>query len=112
MCKKDGANIEISDLEHKRDLIERDGYKFCSQLQDTSFEKIDIYSPCAGGGDLNTEFLNFANNKISMITGSANNQLDNIDIEKELYNKGILYCPDYCANAGGVIILGSRISIK
>ena len=33
-------------------------------------------------------------------------------IEKELYNRGILYCPDYCANAGGVIILGSRISIK
>ena len=57
-------------------------------------------------------FLNFANNKISMITGSANNQLENIDIENELYNKGILYCPDYCANAGGVIILGSRISIK
>ena len=112
LCKKDGANIEISDLEHKKDLIERDGYKFCSQLQDTSFEKIDIYSPCAGGGDLNMEFLNFANNKILMITGSANNQLDNIDIEEELYNKGILYCPDYCANAGGVIILGSRISVK
>ena len=25
LCKKDGANIEISDLEHKKDLIERDG---------------------------------------------------------------------------------------
>ena len=37
---------------------------------------------------------------------------DSIDIEEELYNKGILYCPDYCANAGGVIILGSRISIN
>ena len=61
---------------------------------------------------MNTEFLNFASNKISMITGSANNQLTNIDIEKELYSKGILYCPDYCANAGGVIILGSRISIN
>ena len=23
-----------------------------------------------------------------------------------------MYCPDYCANAGGVIILGSRLSIK
>ena len=36
LCKKDGANIEISDLEHKKDLIERDGYKFCRQLQDLS----------------------------------------------------------------------------
>ena len=112
LCKKDGANIEISDLEHKKDLIERDGYKFCNQLQDTSFEKIDIYSPCAGGGDLNREFLSFSRNKISIISGAANNQLANKDIEKELNNEGILYCPDYCANAGGVIILGSRLSIK
>ena len=112
LCKKDGANIEISDLEHKKDLIEKDGYKFCNRLRDTSFKKIDIYSPCAGGGDLNKEFMNFANNKISIITGSANNQLANKEIENELNNKNILYCPDYCANAGGVIILGSRISIK
>ena len=29
-----------------------------------------------------------------------------------MFNKGITYCPDYCVNAGGVIILALRSSIK
>ena len=33
-------------------------------------------------------------------------------ILKGLFNKGITYCPDYCVNAGGVIILALRSSIK
>ena len=32
--------------------------------------------------------------------------------ERRLFELGITYCPDYCVNAGGVIILALRSSIK
>ena len=44
--------------------------------------------------------------------GAANNQLADNDIEQKLFNEGIVYCPDYCVNAGGVIILALRSSLK
>ena len=70
-------------------------------------------SSWAEGGDLNTEFIEFANSvKIDCVIGAANNQLENNIIEKNLFDMGITFCPDYCVNAGGVIILALRSSIK
>ena len=46
------------------------------------------------------------------ILGAANNQLANSEIERRLFESEITYCPDYCVNAGGVIILALRSSIK
>jgi len=111
-CKSEGANIEISDLKKNKILIEKDGFEFCEKLENSTFKKIDIFSPCAAGGDLNEDFLRFAKNKIDIITGSANNQLASPQIEKNIFDNNIIYCPDYCANAGGVVILGSRITIR
>ena len=62
---------------------------------------------------MNTEFINFhKSKKINCVLGAANNQLANSDIEKQFFDLGIDYCPDYCVNAGGVIILALRSSIK
>ena len=112
-CKKSGALVEVVDLVSKKDLIEKDGFTFLKRYQDTNFNKIDIFSPCAIGGDLNQEFLNFSETiKVNCILGAANNQLADNNIEQKLFNLGITYCPDYCVNAGGVIILALRSSIK
>ena len=112
-CKQSGASVEIVDFESKKDLIEKDGFVFLKSYQDTNFDQIDIFSPCATGGDLNQEFLNFSNNKkVNCVLGAANNQLAENDIEQKLFEEGITYCPDYCVNAGGVIILALRSSLK
>ena len=112
-CKEVGAIVEVVDFESNRSLIENAGFKFLSKYQNTSFDSIDIFSPCATGGDLNTEFIEFANSvKIDCVIGAANNQLENNTIEKNLFDMGITFCPDYCVNAGGVIILALRSSIK
>ena len=88
-------------------------YKFLKNYKHTSFNKIDIFSPCATGGDLNSDFINFhKSNNVNCILGAANNQLANPDIEKKLFDLSIDYCPDYCVNAGGVIILALRSSLK
>ncbi|MFH8562546.1 hypothetical protein [Streptomyces sp. NPDC017988] len=38
-----------------------------------------------------------------MVCGSANNQLARPEVEVRLAERGILYVPDYVANAGGAI---------
>ena len=112
-CKNSGAMVEVVDFKSKKDLIENDGFAYLENYQDTNFNQIDIFSPCATGGDLSQEFLNFSENvKVDCVLGAANNQLADNDIEQKLFNKGITYCPDYCVNAGGVIILALRSSIK
>jgi len=49
---------------------------------------------------------------VHCVLGAANNQLADPSIEKKLYEMNVDYCPDYCVNAGGVIILALRSSIK
>ena len=112
-CKNSGAMVEVVDFKSKKDLIENDGFAYLENYQDTNFNQIDIYSPCATGGDLNDEFLSFSKNiKVNCVLGAANNQLADSEIEPKLFNEGITYCPDYCVNAGGVIILALRSIIK
>ncbi len=64
-------------------------------------QKVDIYSPCALGGDLTATVI--ASLQCSIVCGSANNQLATPKDASRLFARGILYVPDYVANAGGLI---------
>ena len=61
----------------------------------------DIFSPCALGGILNDTTI--PKLKVRIVAGGANNQLLAERHGYELLKRGILYAPDYVANAGGVI---------
>lgn len=68
----------------------------------------DVFSPCALGGGLNARTL--PEIKATIIAGAANNQLETEGLQDEqLRQRGILYCPDYVINAGGIISLESEI---
>lgn len=61
----------------------------------------EIFCPCALGGLLTDEVvpeLGFA-----IIVGAANNQLARAEVADSLAAAGILYVPDFLANAGGII---------
>ena len=63
---------------------------------------MDIYSPCAIGATVNDETINQLRCKI--IAGAANNILKDYDKHGNiLFDRGILYAPDYVINAGGLI---------
>lgn len=64
---------------------------------------VDIFAPCALGGILNRETI--PQIRAGLIVGGANNQLAEADDIERLRDRGILYCPDYLANAGGIIEL-------
>ena len=61
----------------------------------------DIYAPCALGGTINDDTV--PQFKVKIIVGGANNQLLEPRHGDELEKCGILYAPDYAANAGGII---------
>ncbi|MCG6133457.1 MAG: tryptophan dehydrogenase ScyB [Nostoc sp. LLA-1] len=63
---------------------------------------VDIFAPCALGGMLNSESIPLL--KAPIIAGAANNQLGDEQTHSQmLTEKGIIYCPDYVINAGGLI---------
>ena len=62
---------------------------------------VDVYSPCALGGAINSDSIEVI--KAPIIAGVANNQLAKPEFAKQLQGKNILYAPDYAINAGGII---------
>ena len=61
----------------------------------------DIFAPCALGGILNDQTI--PRLEVEIVCGAANNQLLKPSDGDALEERGILYVPDYAANAGGVI---------
>jgi leucine dehydrogenase len=61
----------------------------------------DIFAPCALGGILDGKAI--PQLQAAIVAGAANNQLLAPDDGDRLQDRGILYAPDYAANAGGVI---------
>ena len=63
----------------------------------------DVLAPCATGAVLSAETI--PELACRAIAGAANNQLATPEDAARLAARGILYAPDYVANAGGVIWL-------
>lgn len=61
----------------------------------------DVFAPCALGGVLNDQTI--PQLKAALVAGGANNQLLEPRHGDLLERRGIIYAPDYAANAGGVI---------
>lgn len=61
----------------------------------------DVFSPCALGGTINPDTI--PQLRCEIVVGAANNQLASPEDADRLAARGILYVPDYVANAGGVI---------
>jgi leucine dehydrogenase len=62
---------------------------------------VDVFSPCALGGTINERTIEEL--KCKIIAGSANNQLEKDSLGTSLFEKNILYAPDYISNSGGMI---------
>ena len=63
--------------------------------------RADVFAPCALGGVINDQTI--PRLKVEIVVGAANNQLLEARHGDALARSGILYAPDFAANAGGVI---------
>ncbi len=99
---EDGATVVVSDVSAA--ALERVRTAF-PQVEVVGVEalpraEMDVYAPCALGGSVSDELVPVLQARV--VCGAANNQLEHPGIEKSLADRGILYAPDYVANAGGL----------
>ncbi|MCG6657084.1 Glu/Leu/Phe/Val dehydrogenase [Halomonas campisalis] len=97
-----GAQLVLTDI--NRDalgaLAEELGAETCAP--EAIFDAdVDVFAPCAMGAVLTPAVVDRL--KASVVCGAANNQLATPAVAEQLHARGILYAPDYVANAGGVI---------
>lgn len=62
---------------------------------------VDVFAPCALGAVLNDTTIPAL--RAGVVAGAANNQLARPEHDRLLLERGVLYAPDYCINAGGII---------
>lgn len=72
--------------------------------------KADIYAPCALGATLNPHTLDRITAKA--VVGAANNQLATPEIGRILFERGVLYAPDYVVNGGGIINVAAEMNAR
>ncbi|WP_420605947.1 Glu/Leu/Phe/Val family dehydrogenase [Novosphingopyxis sp.] len=101
----DGAKLTIADIDRDKaaELAAETGAVQAS-LSDIMRVEADVFSPNALGAILDE--VSIANLNVAVVAGGANNQLARPDDAQRLFDRGILYAPDYVINAGGVINIG------
>jgi len=67
----------------------------------------EVFAPCALGGAVNAQTLPRLKGKV--VAGGANNQLATPEIGQALFERGMLYAPDYVINGGGIINVAAEI---
>ncbi|MCY0877837.1 MAG: Glu/Leu/Phe/Val dehydrogenase [Firmicutes bacterium] len=67
----------------------------------------DVLAPCALGNVVNRNTVDRL--QCEIIAGSANNQLEDDALADRLRERGILYAPDFIANAGGLIQVADEV---
>ncbi len=99
-----GAELWVSDIdqEAERRAAEEFGATVVS-AEELVRLPVAVFSPCAMGAVINDESIAVLRAKI--VAGAANNQLLEPKHGVDLFNRGILYAPDYVINAGGIIDL-------
>ena len=112
MLLRDQAELFIYDA--KTSVLEKAQSVFPS-VKIISREEIfntpcEVFAPCAMGAVLNEKSVEKLNCPI--IAGGANNQLSSLSIGKKLFEKGILYIPDFIVNSGGLIYVSSYLTPK
>lgn len=104
-----GAKLVVTDIDAERVKRAASEFRARAVAPDEIYGvEADIFAPCALGAVIND--LTIPQLKVAVVAGAANNQLLEERHGDELERRGILYAPDYVANAGGVINVYSELA--
>jgi leucine dehydrogenase len=104
-----GASLVVTDIDAERvkQVVAETGAR-AVEPGEIYGVKADIFAPCALGAIINDKTI--PQLKVEIVAGAANNQLLEERHGEALEERGILYAPDYVANAGGVINVYSELA--
>lgn len=103
-----GARLWVSDVD--RDAVARvvRATGAVAVAPEAIFDvEADVFSPCALADALDAATI--PRLRCSVVVGSANNQLAELQLGDELARRGILHAPDIVANAGGALGAASAV---
>lgn len=103
-----GARLVITDVNQEalRQVADKTGAEIVAP--EAIFDvQADVFAPCALGAILNEETL--PRLKAKVIAGGANNQLATPEIGRAVFERGLIYAPDYVINGGGIINVASEV---
>ena len=96
-----GASLLLADVvPEKRVLAEELGAAWADP-EEALLADVDLVAPCALGGVLDAATVPAL--RCRAVAGAANNQLATDAVAGDLHARGILWTPDFVANAGGII---------
>jgi leucine dehydrogenase len=96
-----GAKLIVADVNPaRRALADKLGARWTSPERALTAD-VDVLAPCALGGILDDETVPAL--RAAVVAGAANNQLADDRIADLLHGRGILWAPDFVANAGGIV---------
>ena len=96
-----GAQVVITDLAEAPVLRIRAAYGNLRVSPAVIEDAVDIYAPCALGSTLTPSSARALRARV--VCGAANNQLADPSVAAILAERGVVWVPDYIANAGGLI---------
>ncbi len=102
--RKDGADVFVADPNTARveKLVSEIGVVAIEGGDDELFGfDCDVFAPCALGAIINDDTIGKL--KCNVIAGAANNCLLHERHGRELFERDILYAPDYVINSGGIV---------
>jgi leucine dehydrogenase len=111
LCKElhdKGVKLTVADVDPlKAERAQREFKAEVAPIERIFEVDCDVLAPCALGSALNDETIPRLRCKI--VAGAANNQLAEPRHGDSLFQRGILYAPDYAINAGGLINVADEV---
>jgi len=96
-----GAEVTITDVDpSRRALAEELGARWV-EPGEAILTECDVLAPCALGGVIDAATVDQL--RCAIVCGAANNVLAEEALATDLARRGIVYAPDFIANAGGLI---------
>ena len=96
-----GAGLVVADIDERRRALAAELGAEWTDPDSAMAAEVDVLAPCALGGVLNERTIPWL--RCKAIAGAANNQLETDADAEALAERGVLWVPDFVANAGGIL---------
>ena len=103
-----GARLVMTDVDAKalKGVASRTGARIVAPAAIFDVEA-EVFAPCALGGAITHQTLPRLKGRV--IAGGANNQLAAAEVGRALFDRGVVYAPDFVINGGGIINIAGEI---
>ena len=109
--KQEKIRLIITDLNYDSIKDVQDKYTDTDVVRPDEILSVqcDILSPCALGPVINQK--NVSQLKCRIIAGAAYNIVEDVRLSRQLFDKGILYAPDFVVNSGELFLTEDQLKV-